>query len=371
MSDNLQQTPFYSLHQQAGAKFVPFAGYAMPVQYAKGIKTEHVHTRTQAGLFDVSHMGQIVITGDNVAEQLEKLVPVDIIDLPFMKQRYALFTNEEGGVLDDLMVTNISEIGNELFLVVNAGCKNEDFEHLKANLVDCKVDMLTDKSLLAFQGVKAREVMAQISTEAAEMTFMSAANISLNGIECFVTCSGYTGEDGYEISVANQDAEALASYLLSFDEVDWVGLGARDSLRLEAGLCLYGHELSTVISPVEAGISWAISKIRRLGGAREGGFLGAEVILAQMENGTNFKKVALIAQGKAPVRDGSLLVDENDKEVGVVTSGGYSPSLSVPIALGRVVTASMNSELFALVRNKKIAMETVKLPFVKQNYFRG
>lgn len=369
MSNNLQKTPFYELHQQAGAKLVPFAGFSMPVQYALGIKKEHLHTRAEAGLFDVSHMGQVRLTGKNVKEKLEKLVPVDIIDLPLMKQRYALFTNEQGGVLDDFMVVNIGE--DELFLVVNAACKEADVAHLKANLADCEVSLFTDKALLALQGPKAREVMAKISSTAAEMTFMSAENLTLNGIECFVTCSGYTGEDGYEISVDNKNAVALAEALLAFSEVEWIGLGARDSLRLEAGLCLYGHELSAEISPIEAGIRWAISKARRADEVRAGGYQGAEVIMSQMANGTEFKKLALISQGKAPVRDGSILVDENDQQIGIVTSGGYSPSLSVPIALGRVATKYAKSHVFALVRNKKIAMMVVDLPFVQQKYYRG
>ncbi len=371
MSNNLLHTPFYALHQQAGAKFVPFAGFDMPVQYASGIKQEHLHTRTQAGLFDVSHMGQVIISGANVAVELEKLVPVDIADLPLMKQRYALFTNDRGGVLDDLMVTNIGD--NSLFLVVNAACKEADFAHLNANLAGCKVEILEDKALLALQGVKAREVMAKILAEAAQMTFMSAANLSLNGIDCFVTCSGYTGEDGYEISVDNNDAEALADYLLSFAEVAWVGLGARDSLRLEAGLCLYGHELSTEITPIEASLNWAISKARRVGGIRAGGFAGADVILPQMTNGTDYKRVGLQPLSKMPVRDGAELVNDQDEVIGVVTSGGYSPSLSAPIAIGRVKIEykDLDIEIFALVRNKKVAMKVVKLPFVKQNYFRG
>ena len=369
MSENLLFTPFYRLHELAGAKFVPFAGFSMPIQYELGIKKEHLHTREKAGLFDVSHMGQVRLTGKNVKQELEKLVPVDIIDLPLMKQRYALFTNEQGGVLDDLMVTNVGD--EELFLVVNAACKEADVAYLKAKLTDCEVTLFEDKALLALQGAKAREVMAKLSPEAARMTFMEASNLTLSGIKCFVTCSGYTGEDGYEISVDNDDAERLAKVLLDFSDVEWIGLGARDSLRLEAGLCLYGHELSAEISPVEAGIRWAISKARRADGIRAGGYQGADIIMKQMNEGTAFKKLAFIAQGKAPVRDGSILVDEHNQEIGVVTSGGYSPSLSVPIALGRVETSYSESNIFALVRNKKIAMKVVKLPFVKQKYYRG
>ena len=375
MSDELQQTPFYNLHQQAGAKFVAFAGFSMPIQYAKGIKKEHIHTRTQAGLFDVSHMGQIRLSGKNIAEKLEKLVPVDIVDLPVMTQRYALFTNEKGGVLDDLMVANIGN--DELFLVVNAACKEADFKHLTEHLADCNVEMIEDKALLALQGINAREVMAKISKEAAQMTFMSVKNLMLNGIECFVTCSGYTGEDGYEISVQNSDAEALAKYLLSFEQVEWVGLGARDSLRLEAGLCLYGHELTPEITPIETSLNWAISKARRVDGIRVGGFIGADSILPQMVKGTGYKRVGLQPLGKMPVRDGVELVDETDNIIGVITSGSYSPTLSAPIEMGRIKTEftatgiKANTKIFALVRNKKVEMQIVKLPFVKQNYFRG
>ena len=375
MSDELQQTPFYNLHQQAGAKFVAFAGFSMPIQYAKGIKKEHIHTRTQAGLFDVSHMGQIRLSGKNIAEKLEKLVPVDIVDLPVMTQRYALFTNEKGGVLDDFMVANIGN--DELFLVVNAACKEADFKHLTEHLADSNVEMFEDKALLALQGINAREVMAKISKEAAQMTFMSVKNLTLNGIECFVTCSGYTGEDGYEISVQNSDAQALAEYLLSFEQVEWVGLGARDSLRLEAGLCLYGHELTPEITPIEASLNWAISKARRIDGIRAGGFIGADSILPQMVNGTDYKRIGLQPLGKMPVRDGAELVDETDNIIGVITSGSYSPTLSAPIAMGRIKTEftttgiKANTKIFALVRNKKVEMQIVKLPFVKQNYFRG
>ncbi len=371
MPKDLLKTSFYALHKLAGAKFVPFAGFSMPVQYTIGIKQEHLHTRSQAGLFDVSHMGQIIITGDNCAKELEALVPVDIIYLPSMKQKYALFTNEQGGVLDDLMVAKIS--ANKLFLVVNAGCKEADLKHLQDSLPTCKVEMLLDKSLLALQGPKARAIMAKVSIEAAKMVFMDVANLSLNGIKCLVTCSGYTGEDGYEISVANDQAEELAKYLLSFTDVEWVGLGARDSLRLEAGLCLYSNELNAKITPIEASLNWAISKSRRVDGVRAGGFIGADIILSQMQNGTEYKRVGLQPLGKAPVRDGAILVNTNGENIGVVTSGGYSPTLAKPIAIGRLKQpfTSLDTKVFALVRNKQIVMQVVKLPFVKQNYYRN
>lgn len=371
MADALKTTPFHALHLAAGAKMVPFAGYDMPVQYPLGIKKEHLHTRQQAGLFDVSHMGQIRITGETAAQELEKLVPVDIVDLPEMKQRYALFTNQQGGVLDDLMVTNA---GDHLFLVVNAACKHQDFEHLQQHLSEkCQLEMLEDRALIAIQGPKARQVMTELCAEAANMTFMTAANLSVNGIECFVTCSGYTGEDGYEISVAAEQAEALAQSLLEQPSVEWIGLGARDSLRLEAGLCLYGHELSPTISPIESSLNWAISKVRRSGETRQGGFFGAETILAQMAEGTTRKRVGLKPLGKMPVREGVELFDEDENPIGEVTSGGYGASFGGPITMGLVQTefAEVGTRLVAMVRNKPVEMEVVKLPFVTQNYYRG
>lgn len=370
MSEQLLFTPFHQLHLDAGAKMVPFAGYEMPVQYPMGIKKEHLHTREKAGLFDVSHMGQVKITGEKAAESLEKLVPVDIIDLPLNKQRYALFTNDQGGVLDDLMVTNA---GDHLFLVVNAACKQQDFEHLKKHLPDCDVTMSENHALLALQGPKARPVMASINPKAAEMTFMSAAQLSLGGIDCFVTCSGYTGEDGYEISVPTEQAESLAKMLLADEAVEWIGLGARDSLRLESGLCLYGHELSSTISPIEASLNWAISKARRADGIRAGGFKGAEVILSQMLEGASRKRVGLKPLGKMPVRDGVELFDSQNAKIGDVTSGGYGASFGGPIAIGLVQKdfAEIGTVLVAMVRNKPVEMEVVKLPFVKQKYFRG
>ena len=368
----IRTTPFHKMHVNAGAKMVPFAGYEMPVSYPLGIKKEHNHTRERAGLFDVSHMGQIRLSGEHAMSALESLVPVDIIDLPLMRTRYALFTTENGGVLDDLMVTNLGD--NDLFLVVNAACKEADYDHLKNHLgASCEIEFYDDLALLALQGPKAAMVLSEFAPSVKEMTFMTAKQTMLNDIDCFITRSGYTGEDGYEISVSAKDAESLASSLLSSEEVEWVGLGARDSLRLEAGLSLYGHELDISHSPVESSLNWALSKARRLGGEREGNYLGSKVIMNQIENGSDTKVVGLIPEGRMPVRDGAIIQDENGNQVGYVTSGGFGPTLNQPISIARLETKFTNSQskIFALVREKKIAVEIVKLPFVKHNYYRG
>jgi len=368
----IRTTSLYQMHLDAGAKMVPFAGYEMPVSYPLGIKKEHIHTREKAGLFDVSHMGQIRLVGKNAKKVLESLVPVDIIDLPLMKLRYALFTNKDGGVMDDLMVTNLGD--DSLFLVVNAACKEADFEHLLNTIgVECKVEFLEDVALLALQGPKAHEVLAEIAPSTSEMTFMTAKQLVINGIDCFITRSGYTGEDGFEISLLAKDAEELAKLLLSNVEVEWVGLGARDSLRLEAGLSLYGHELDNDHSPVESSLNWALSKVRRTGGEREGNYLGDNIIMTHLNEGSESKIVGLQPEGRMPVRDGALIEDELGNEAGQVTSGGFGPSINRPIAIARIKKNYIEnqSKLFALVRDKKIAVEIVKLPFIKQNYYRG
>jgi len=368
----IRTTSLYQMHLDAGAKMVPFAGYEMPVSYPLGIKKEHIHTREKAGLFDVSHMGQIRLVGKNAKKVLESLVPVDIIDLPLMKLRYALFTNKDGGVMDDLMVTNLGD--DSLFLVVNAACKEADFEHLLNTIgVECKVEFLEDVALLALQGPKAHEVLAEIAPSTSEMTFMTAKQLVINGIDCFITRSGYTGEDGFEISLLAKDAEELAKLLLSNEEVEWVGLGARDSLRLEAGLSLYGHELDNDHSPVESSLNWALSKVRRTGGEREGNYLGDNIIMSHLNEGSESKVVGLQPEGRMPVRDGALIEDELGNEAGQVTSGGFGPSINRPIAIARIKKNYIEnqSKLFALVRDKKIAVEIVKLPFIKQNYYRG
>ena len=368
----IRTTPLHQMHLDAGAKMVPFAGYDMPVSYPLGIKKEHNHTREKAGLFDVSHMGQIRLVGANSKKALESIVPVDIIDLPLMKLRYALFTNKSGGVMDDLMVTNLGD--EDLFLVVNAGCKNADFAHLQRTIGDdCKVEFLEDVALLALQGPLAHKVLSEIAPSISEMIFMTAKQVVINGIECLITRSGYTGEDGFEISLAAKDSEKLAKLLLSNIEVEWVGLGARDSLRLEAGLSLYGHELDIHHSPVESSLGWALSKVRRTGGEREGNYLGFETIMKHINEGSESKVVGLQPQGRMPVRDGAMIEDELGNNVGKVTSGGFGPSINRPIAIARLKKSYIekNSKLFALVRDKKIAVEIVSLPFVKQNYYRG
>jgi len=365
-------TPLYQMHLDAGAKMVPFAGYEMPVSYPLGIRKEHNHTRRKAGLFDVSHMGQIRLVGTNVKKALESIVPVDIIDLPLLKLRYAFFTNKSGGILDDLMVTNLGD--QELFLVVNASCKNADFDHLHSTIGnDCQIEFLDNMALLALQGPLAHKILSEIVPSINKMTFMTAKKVVIKGIECLITRSGYTGEDGFEISLQAKDSEELAKLLLSNKEVEWVGLGARDSLRLEAGLSLYGHELDTNHSPVESSLSWALSKIRRAGGEREGNYLGSKTIMNHLNEGAELKVVGLQPEGRMPVRDGAIIEDELGNKVGKVTSGGFGPSINRPIAIARLQKSYIenNSKLFALVRDKKIAVEIVSLPFVKQNYYRG
>lgn len=376
MSDNtsgapLLRTPLYDLHVSLGAKMVPFAGYAMPVQYPVGIIKEHTHTRTQAGLFDVSHMGQVVLRGPEAAAALESLVPVDIVDLPEGMQRYALFTNEQGGVMDDLMVANF---GDRLFVVVNAACKAQDIAHMQKHLSGrCEIEVLEDRALLALQGPAAGAVMARLAPETAEMVFMTTATVTLAGAKCFVSRSGYTGEDGFEISVPAAQAEALARELLSHPEVAPIGLGARDSLRLEAGLCLYGHDLDEHTSPVESSLLWALSKVRRADGARPGGYPGADVILGHIANGVSRKRVGLRPLARVPVREGSEIVDESGRKVGVVTSGGFGPTLEAPVAMGYVETAlaKVGTPLSAMVRGKPVPMEVASTPFVPQRYYRG
>jgi aminomethyltransferase len=372
MSEQLNKTALFNMHVAAGAKMVPFAGYDMPVQYLLGVKKEHLHTRDSAGLFDVSHMGQLRLKGDGAAAALEALVPVDIIDLPSQKQRYAFFTNEEGGIMDDLMVANF---GDHLFVVVNAACKEQDIAHLQAHLPKGVVlEVIEDRALLALQGPKAADVLSRLQPAVANMLFMDSITIDINGIECYVSRSGYTGEDGYEISVPNAKAAELAETLTSFEEVEWIGLGARDSLRLECGLCLYGHDLDTTTTPVEASLLWGISKNRRADGERAGGFPGADIILKQIETkDVNRKRVGLVGQTKAPVREGCKLFDANDTEIGVITSGTAGPTAGKPVSMGYLRTdlAVIGTEVFAEVRGKKLAMTVEKMPFVPQRYYRG
>ncbi|NHW01903.1 glycine cleavage system aminomethyltransferase GcvT [Stutzerimonas degradans] len=370
---SLEKTPLHDLHLELGAKMVPFAGYDMPVQYPLGVLKEHLHCREQAGLFDVSHMGQILLHGPQAAAALESLVPVDIIDLPMGMQRYAMFTDENGGILDDLMVANL---GNDrLFLVVNAACKEQDLAHLRKHIGDrCEIESLFEsRALLALQGPRAVDVLARLAPDVAKMTFMNFARVAVAGIDCYVSRSGYTGEDGFEISVPTVAAEQLARALLAEPEVQPIGLGARDSLRLEAGLCLYGHDMSSATTPIDASLLWAISKARRADGARAGGFPGAERIFAQQRDGVPSKRVGLLPQDRMPVREGAELVDADGSPIGQVTSGGFGPSLGAPLAMGYVASshAALDSEVWAVVRGKRVPMKVSKTPFVPQRYYRG
>ncbi len=368
-TETLLTTPLHNLHLELGARMVPFAGYSMPVQYADGILKEHQHTRAAAGLFDVSHMGQVRLHGANAAAELEKLVPIDVTDLPLHQQRYALFTNAQGGILDDLMVTNA---GDHLLLVVNAACKHADIAHLQNNLpASVRVEPLPDHALLALQGPQARAALTRLAPAVAKLTFMQTGAIEIAGYPCWVSCSGYTGEDGYEISVAAEHADALARALLALPEVKAIGLGARDSLRLEAGLCLYGHDIDTHTSPIEASLLWSISKVRRPGSARAGGYPGAAVIERQLADGVASQRVLLRPDGRQPVREGAEIINEEDAVVGRVTSGGFGPSVAAPVAMGYVQTSALNGPLFALVRGKSIPLSLQRGPFVPSRYVRG
>jgi aminomethyltransferase len=376
-SASLKQTPLHALHVARGGKMVPFAGYDMPVQYATGVLKEHLHTRAQAGLFDVSHMGQIELRAksgkvEDAARALERLVPQDILALPPGRQRYAQFTNEAGGILDDLMVANF---GDHLFLVVNAACKNEDEAHLRAHLSDtCIITALPDRALIALQGPKAEAILAKFCPEAAAMRFMDAGPHAVNGIACFVSRSGYTGEDGYEISVPVDQAEALTTALLDSEEVWPIGLGARDSLRLEGGLCLYGHDIDIATTPVEGALEWSIQKSRRSGGARAGGFVGADVILGQLDNGAPRRRVGLRPEGRAPVREGAALFADatSQDQIGKVTSGGFGPSAGTPVAMGYLPTAlaATGTLVFAELRGQRLPLRVCALPFIPASYKR-
>lgn len=367
----LKQTAFFDLHIEAGARIVPFAGYEMPVQYPAGIMNEHLHTRQNAGLFDVSHMGQIIVRGAGVASALEQIIPVDIEALAVNQQSYALFTNPEGGIEDDLIVTRWGP--DEFFLVVNAACKEQDLAHLQANLPGFEIDYLQGQCLLALQGPAAISVMQSLSTEASELVFMHGCHTDINGVKCFVTRSGYTGEDGFEISFAAASAELVARRLLSFDQVQWVGLGARDSLRLEAGLCLYGHDMNASTSPVQASLLWSISKSRRVDGDKAGGFPGADIIFQQQKTGVNRRRVGFIGEGRVPVREGAELVNEHGNRVGEITSGGYGPTIEGVVAMGYVDNqyATVGTRLNAMVRGKPRPVVVSKMPFVEQRYYRG
>ena len=372
-SPDLQQTPLHPLHLEQGARMIPFAGYDMPVQYPLGVKAEHLHTRKHAGLFDVSHMGQLFLKGVKAGEWLESLVPVDIIDLPTGRQRYALFTNEQGGVLDDLMVSRFAS--DCLYLVVNGACKEQDIAHLQAHLTDdVQIERLDDRALLALQGPEAAEALGRFAPEVRKMIFMDSRRIAIEGVECFVSRSGYTGEDGYELSIPASESDRVCRLLLEQPEVELIGLGARDSLRLESGLCLYGHDITPSTTVVEASLTWAISKARRIGGVRAGGFPGADIILQQTGSETQeSRRVGLLGSSRAPVREGTVLMNTEGETIGKVTSGTFGPTLGRPVAMAYLAKdyASINTEVFASVRGRALPMTVSEMPFVEQRYFRG
>jgi len=367
----MKRTPLYQLHLELGARMVPFAGYEMPVQYPAGILREHLHTRDSAGLFDVSHMGQAVLRGAGVAAALERLVPADLEGLGVDRQVYSLFTNDSGGILDDLIITRWSD--DTLFLVVNAACKQQDFARLRTQLPEVVTEELDSHALLALQGPAAAAVMTGLVPALGQLVFMSGMHCRIDDVPCFVTRSGYTGEDGFEISVPDAHAEALARRLLASPGVMPVGLGARDSLRLEAGLCLYGHDMNEQTSPVEAGLQWAIARCRRPGGARAGGYPGATPIEQQLQSGPARRRVGLLGEGKAPVREGTVLSDGDGNPVGEVCSGGFGPTLGGPVLMAYVDVArtAPDTLLQALVRDKPRPVRVAKMPFVPQRYHRG
>ncbi|MBX4892521.1 glycine cleavage system aminomethyltransferase GcvT [Rhizobium bangladeshense] len=372
----LKKTPLHALHLSLGARMVPFAGYDMPVQYPAGVMKEHLHTRTEAGLFDVSHMGQIIVkaksgTYEDAALALESLVPVDILGLAEGRQRYGFFTDDTGGILDDLMITHVDD---HLFVVVNAACKEADLAHLQANIGDqCDITLL-NRALIALQGPRAVEVLAELWADVAAMKFMDVRHCRLHDISCLVSRSGYSGEDGFEISIPADKAEDVAMRLLEHPDVQAIGLGARDSLRLEAGLCLYGNDIDTTTSPVEAALEWAMQKARRAGGARAGGFPGSGRILSELENGAARRRVGLKPEGKAPVRGhAKLYADAEGKtEIGEVTSGGFGPSVEGPVAMGYlpISHAAVGNQVYAEVRGKFLPVTVSALPFVTPTYKR-
>ncbi|SCX28541.1 glycine cleavage system aminomethyltransferase GcvT [Agrobacterium rosae] len=373
----LQVTPLHSLHVSLGARMVPFAGYDMPVQYPAGVMKEHLHTRTSAGLFDVSHMGQVLVKAksgkvEDAALALEKLVPVDILGLKEGRQRYGFFTDENCGILDDLMIANR---GDHLFVVVNAACKDADLAHMQTHLSEsCDITLLDYRALIALQGPRAEAVLAELWAGVSAMKFMDVREIPLLDVLCIVSRSGYSGEDGFEISVPSDKAEFIAKALLEHPDCEAIGLGARDSLRLEAGLCLYGNDIDITTSPIEASLEWAIQKARRTGGDREGGFPGAERILGELAEGTARRRVGLKPEGKAPVRGhAKLFADaEGSKEIGEVTSGGFGPTVEGPVAMGYVPKefATPGTAIFAEVRGKYLPVAVAALPFITPTYKR-
>ena len=372
-SAELLKTPLYDLHLQLGARMVPFAGYSMPVQYPDGLIAEHKHTRTAAGLFDVSHMGQLRLVGPEAAAAFESLMPVDVIGLGKDKQRYGLLLNEQGGILDDLMFVNT---GEDLFVIVNGACKAADIAHIQARIGQrCEVKPMPQRALLALQGPQAVHVLKEVVPGVEKLVFMTGGRFFWLDTPLYITRSGYTGEDGFEISIHEQAAPAFAKALLVDERVKPIGLGARNSLRLEAGLCLYGNDLDGTTTPVEASLNWAMQKVRRTGGERAGGFPGADIVLAQLD-GTQpvtRKRVGLIAKERVPVREPAVLENLDGQRVGQVTSGLLGPSIEQPIAMAYVQPdyAANGTELFAIVRGKPVPMVVSAMPFLPARYFRG
>jgi glycine cleavage system T protein (aminomethyltransferase) len=373
----LKRTPLYRLHLDLGARMVPFAGYEMPVQYTSGILKEHLHVRAAAGLFDVSHMGQFEIRsragrGEDAARALETVVPMDIVGLAPGRQRYALLTNEDGGIRDDLM---IARLGEAFLVVANAACKDADESYLRQTLPPaCTIERRDDRALLALQGPAAEAALARLAPDVRSMRFMDVRAMEVMNVACTVSRSGYTGEDGFEISLPASHAETLARALLATGDVLMIGLGARDSLRLEAGLCLYGSDLDATTTPVEAGLEWSIQKARRAGGSRAGNFPGAERILHQLANGAPRRRVGLRPEGRAPVRHGArLFADQGATDpIGVVTSGGFGPSVNAPVAMGYVTAAGATSSgmIYADLRGTRVPLRLSELPFISTTYKR-
>ena len=373
LSADLFNTPLNGLHLELGARMVPFAGYSMPVQYPMGLMAEHHHTRSEAGLFDVSHMGQLRLVGPDAAAAFESLMPVDVIDLPVGKQRYGLLLTDEGTIIDDLMFVNR---GVDIFVIVNGACKVNDIAHIQSRIgARCQVIPMPERALLALQGPKAVNALSRLVPGVEKLVFMTGASLNWQGADLFITRSGYTGEDGFEISVHNDHVDAFARALLAQAEVKPIGLGARNSLRLEAGLCLYGNDIDTSTTPIEAGLNWAIQKVRRTGGARAGGFPGADLVLGQLDGtrALTCKRVGLIAQERVPVREHVELQNTLGQKIGEVTSGLLGPTANVPVAMGFVDSASaaLGTVVNAMVRGKAVPMTVSAMPFVPNRYYRG
>lgn len=365
MTDAPKRTPLYDLHVELGGKMVDFAGWEMPVQYPMGIMGEHNHTRTKAGLFDVSHMGQVILHGEGAAEKLETLVPSAMTTLKEGKARYTFFTNPDGGIMDDLIVANA---GDHLFLVVNASMRHQDIPHMADNLDGIEVTEIFDRALVAVQGPAAENVVGDLCPAARDMTFMQTMVADINGVECRISRLGYTGEDGFEISIPEDKAIEVCRAFLAHEDCEPVGLGARDSLRLESGLCLYGNDIDNSTSPVEASLTWAMQKRRR----EEGGFPGADRIQRDLAEGTAKKLVGIRPAGRAPARAGVEVQDLNGNIIGSITSGGFGPTVGAPVAMGYVATkhSEPGQKINLIIRGKAQPAEIAALPFVTQNYKR-